>query len=1348
MKFNKGLVALASTLATALAVGVAAINNNSPFKRTAFAETSLSTPYSILLDHDWGYNKESVKDITSRLNNNFTIGFSNDGDNFNSATSNTAFSTTSNGEYIYNVTVLNGVSEVYVKGTSSNSNAYLTIYTHYYRQTECVDDSVTVEGTLNNIISFEPTKYFTIKFEGTVSIESIEIGYTCSVPDDPNLFMKSGGQNTDGNGLFQSMTGLQSNLPVGTPVTVEMDVSVTGTFDNVSCEIYWVNNVWSTSGGESDKDRTSIKTIIIDGSEGWHHISFEATIRNFPNLTYNTKYVTQDTSEFGNAVYLIAITHGTLDSFNYKNVEITQNALTPAGDNGNNADKYYQSITALETDLEVGTKVIVEMDVYVTGTYNSYSDIFVADSVYSTAGGELNGKTTITSIINNGETGWHHVSFNATVRNFSALRRNSSYPVFDTSSYGNAVYLLSMNKSADAFSYKDFTFNPYKSLIPSGDNGNSNDRYYQSIACLSTDFVVGTQVTIDMDVYVTGTYNSYSDIFVADSVYSTAGGELNGKTTITSIINNGETGWHHVSFNATVRNFSALRRNSSYPVANTSDYGNGVYLLSMNKSADSFNYANVEIAAIAKSGGANSKGNGFYQSIAGLSTDLAVDTDVIVEMDIKITGTFNEWSAFLWVNSIYSNNARNDAPSIASLDLSDTTNWQHITFNATVRNFSLLRFSVEYTETSTTEFGNAVYLITQNKSADAFMYKNVSVATDVQRSKIVIPNSEINDSSSPTCHAANILKDCLSESDINLEIVSDVTPTAEYEIVLGSTNRFASTINNPESYKLVKHQNSLHIDAMNKRGIIYGVYAWLESVGFDFYTKDVFKAPNKSEIKITNINETHHQSFEYRELVYKDSYDVDWSVSQGLNGLVGRTETNNNIKEEQYGGYFGYINSNANVHTLIGNSSNTGTALINQVHLDINGNYYHPEYFSVDKNGDPYVTSSANDNYKNAQVCFSSEGALNLAKTYLIYKIQNYKAGIYAPGINGTYDGQSSRYLVSLMDNDNICHCDDCEAQYAQYGVSGTWLRWVNELARHVKTSGHNDIQIETLAYHETKELPLGGIVPEDNVTIRFCSDFGGCIADRNNSLDLEEEQALLDGWTDICDSVYVYYYSNNYRNYMNVYPNFDDIYYNLKYLEEVGVKGVYVEGFLRNNGEFGELRSFLIAKMLQNPAMSYSEYTSLINDFCNCYYGAAGQYILSYISEAKNNLTGEIRSSADYDAGKQFSFTPIFKNNCESYWDAAENAVSGDSILLNRVQKSRLHWTFTMLMNYESSYSTSDYETATYALANKMNNLNVKCVRGNASIGISNQHGLTQYRGVNPQNWDVQTNWYGEVAD
>ena len=48
MKFNKGLVALASTLATALAVGVAAINNNSPFKRTAFAETSLSTPYSIL----------------------------------------------------------------------------------------------------------------------------------------------------------------------------------------------------------------------------------------------------------------------------------------------------------------------------------------------------------------------------------------------------------------------------------------------------------------------------------------------------------------------------------------------------------------------------------------------------------------------------------------------------------------------------------------------------------------------------------------------------------------------------------------------------------------------------------------------------------------------------------------------------------------------------------------------------------------------------------------------------------------------------------------------------------------------------------------------------------------------------------------------------------------------------------------------------------------------------------------------------------------------------------------------------------------------------------------------------
>ncbi len=545
-----------------------------------------------------------------------------------------------------------------------------------------------------------------------------------------NESLTPAGDNGNTNDTYyQSIAGLKTTLEVGTTVAVEMDVNVTGEFNSYS-GIYWVDSVYSVAGGEL-KDKTEITSLINNGETGWHHVSFLAKVNNFENLRFNSSFPIFDTSNSGNAVYLIA-RNKSVDAFDYNNVTLTPvESLIPAGDNGNTSNTYYQSIAGLKTDFAVGTMLTVEMDVYVTGTFDTYSRIYAADSVYSVAGGELNAKTDITSVINNGESGWHHVSFNAFVRNFEALRYNSAYSVYDTSSIGNAIYLIAMNKSADSFAYKNVTLTPVDTLIPAGNNGNTKDTYYQSIVGLKTNYEVGTKVIVEMDVYVTGTYNSYSDIFVADSVYSTAGGELNGKTTITSIINNGETGWHHVSFNATVRNFSALRRNSSYPVFDTSSYGNAVYLLSMNKSADSFAYKNVSFTAIKSMTPAGDNGNSadrYYQSISVLETDLEVGTLVTVTMDIKITGTFNQYCSIYAVNTVWSNNVRNEVTSIMSLlDTSDTSSWQTITFEAYVRNFDLLRQSANHPEFDTSSYGNGVYLIANNKTANSFDFTNVVI---------------------------------------------------------------------------------------------------------------------------------------------------------------------------------------------------------------------------------------------------------------------------------------------------------------------------------------------------------------------------------------------------------------------------------------------------------------------------------------------------------------------------------------------------------------------------------------------------------------------------------------------
>ena len=124
---------------------------------------------------------------------------------------------------------------------------------------------------------------------------------------------------------------------------------------------------------------------------------------------------------------------------------------------------YYQAFVGLSTDYEVGTTVAVGMDIYVTGTVDTAyfaTEIRWVDSVWTTSGGEVNANPVMLSnaqlIAGAGQ--WIHVEFEATVRNFSVLRMDSSFTTMDVSAYGNAVYIMAKNfKSASSFSYKNVT---------------------------------------------------------------------------------------------------------------------------------------------------------------------------------------------------------------------------------------------------------------------------------------------------------------------------------------------------------------------------------------------------------------------------------------------------------------------------------------------------------------------------------------------------------------------------------------------------------------------------------------------------------------------------------------------------------------------------------------------------------------------------------------------------------------------------------------------------------------------------------------------------------------------------
>lgn len=595
MKKSKSILALsfgALALASTSLVAVLGGNHHGFFTdhtvQKAGTSENVSTPYSLVFNEGANYNGEASKTVLSSLGNPLEVGFSNPA-KFGKASKGVAFSTLEGGAYLFTSTKLSGVSEIYVKGTSSNENAGIKVYGHYYSQTHLVDDSETVEGTLNSIIRIKPTNFIAIEFLGIDTIESVEIGYECLDKADPFAHLLPGG--TKPNSPFhQSYAALKTDLPVGTSVNVEMDVSVTGTYGEYS-SIRTVDSLW---GDGTVNEGVMLKDTIKVNQKGWHHVSFVATVREFDAIRIENAYQPMNTSKDGKAIFLLS-QNESVDAFNYKNVEIQKlDSMIPAGKNKNNA--YQQSLAVLPSDLPVGTSVEVEFDALLTGTFDKYCQIYWIDKVWTAEGGEANADDTrIEKLFNYSNTGWQKIKFSATIREFPVLRVGVDYPVYDTSKMGKGVYLLSMNPSENSFSYKNVKISTVPSMIPAGDNNNGADLYYQSVAGLKTDLAEGTAVNVNMDVMITGTFNEWVSIRWVNTLYSNdliweSPDIIKGADAVAMK----DGAWHHINFEATVRNFAKV---GIYSAFDTSAIGNAVYLASNQKTSDAMNYKNVVITA-------------------------------------------------------------------------------------------------------------------------------------------------------------------------------------------------------------------------------------------------------------------------------------------------------------------------------------------------------------------------------------------------------------------------------------------------------------------------------------------------------------------------------------------------------------------------------------------------------------------------------------------------------------------------------------------------------------------------------------------------------------------------------
>lgn len=448
-------------------------------------------------------------------------------------------------------------------------------------------------------------------------------------------------------------------------------------------------------------------------------------------------------------------------------------------------------------------------------------------------------------------------------------------------------------------------------------------------------------------------------------------------------------------------------------------------------------------------------------------------------------------------------------------------------------------------------------------------------------------------------------------------------------------------------YVIETGENEVSITGSGTRGVIHGVYAFLEKYcDCDWYTSTLYSIPKNESLTIPSGEKTEYKPyFEYTDTDWVSPRDVEYSLANGLNGSPYRTIPDN------LGGTVTYISNFC--HTLTTQFCASAT-------------YFeeHPEYFAL------HMGARVPD-----QLCLTNE------KTYEIVRDEVLAL------LKEKHNPDESLQIVSLTQHDNqkMCQCSECKKIDDENGShSGTMLTFVNRIAEDVAQAGYDNVAIDTFAYQYTRKAPAV-VKPLENVIVRLCT-IECCFAHTLDDSSCPENAGLmqdLSDWSKICERIYVWDYATNYANTLGIFPDFGVLQRNVQIFYENNVKGLYEEGnyYMEHcDGEFGELRAYLLSKLMQNP---YLNYDKAMNEFLEAYYGAGWQNIRNFIdlTIAKPVKEGEhlsIYVSMNDTLG--FNKNDIEKADC--YWEFAKNEATTQTHKDNII-RSEICWRLWKAYNF-----------------------------------------------------------------
>ncbi len=396
---------------------------------------------------------------------------------------------------------------------------------------------------------------------------------------------------------------------------------------------------------------------------------------------------------------------------------------------------------------------------------------------------------------------------------------------------------------------------------------------------------------------------------------------------------------------------------------------------------------------------------------------------------------------------------------------------------------------------------------------------------------------------------------------VELTLDTDSSEPTGYEILIGNTDRTKEDTSEYgiEEYIIKTEGKNLVITGGEQRGSIYGVYSFLEDyIGCRFFAEDCEVIYKADEIVIpSDINDRFKPNLEYRdtdEYIYRNG---EVGSKRKINSSFGRAMT-------YYQGSTVDFAGGAFVHTM-----DTVYDLGTQI----------------------------------TQPCFSDE--------------ENYQTVLEKARKILKANPNAEIISVTQNDNNNYCTCKDCSLIYKEEeSHAAPLIRFVNRLAEEL-CDEYPDIQIETLAYMFSTEVPKI-TKPHENVIIRLCSLDMCCSCPLSDlSCDVNARfRDQIEDWRTVTDNLYIWYYAveftGNARN--APFMNFDALYDTYTLFMQSGVKGIFNQAYTNQEScEFGALRGYMLSKLMWDTDMTREEFDRAKDEFIEAYYGEASDVIEEY---------------------------------------------------------------------------------------------------------------------------------------